>query len=84
MDLAPQFYLAGLSISEIDALIERARQLRAWRVQHEASVERVRKEIFSRIAQSGYSLEEIFDGTGRFPVHLLKRIAARAEKRAKN
>jgi hypothetical protein len=43
-------------------------------------LESVRKEIFSRVAQSGYSLEEIFDGTGRFPHGLLKRIAARAQQ----
>ena len=79
MDFGNQLLISGMSIEELDALIQRAKIRRAHVENRTVGLESIRKEIFSRIVQSGYSLEEIFDGTGRFPQGMLKKIVARSQ-----
>ena len=62
--------LLQMDIPQLDELIERARR-RCNTSERETELQRLRKELFGRIASSGYSLEEIFSGTGRFPAHLI-------------
>lgn len=69
--------LNHLTETELDDLIQRAASQRV-RVSRETELDRLRKEIFGRIASSGYSLEDIFLGPGRYPEELIRKIVARA------
>ena len=65
--------LSQMSLSELDELIANAtRRQRASA--RETELQRLRKELIGRIVSSGYSFEEIFAGTGRFPLQLVRQM----------
>ena len=78
--------LIHMSHNELDGLIERARRELQHRGRPETERERLRREILARIAESGFSPEEIFAGTGRGSLTLLRELGdqiARGEHLAK-
>jgi len=71
--------LSEMSLTQLDELIENATRQRSLAAR-ETELQRLRKEIIGRIVSSGYSFEEIFSGTGRFPEPLIRRLSGRDER----
>ena len=65
--------LSQMDLVQLDDLIQTAERLRN-RAERETELQRLRKELIARIVSSGYSFEEIFAGSGRFPQHLVRQV----------